>query len=65
VVAIVLALTTSAFAGDPTLDWRTVETDHFVIYYWAPLDDVAHRLGVVAEHAHSLLSPALDHLPTE
>ena len=52
-------------AGDPTLEWRTVETEHFVIYYWAPLDAQARRLGVVAEHAHSLLAPALDHEPTE
>jgi Tol biopolymer transport system component len=64
-LAIVSALARPVFAGDPTLEWRTVETAHFVIYYWAPLDDQARRLGVVAEHAHSLLSPALDHRPTE
>jgi len=58
-------MVTPARAGDPTLEWRTVETAHFVIYYWAPLDEQARRLGVVAEHAHSLLAPALDHEPTE
>ena len=54
---------TPAWAGDPTLTYRTVESDHFVIYYYEPLDDVAHRLAVVAERAHRTLSPALDHQP--
>jgi Tol biopolymer transport system component len=63
VVAILVVTARLASAGDPTRVYRTVETEHFVIYYWAPMDDVARRLGVVAEHAHSLLSPALDHVP--
>ena len=54
---------TPAWAGDPTLTYRTVESDHFVIYYYEPLDDVAHRVAVVAERAHRTLSPALDHQP--
>ena len=54
---------TPAWAGDPTLTYRTVESDHFVIYYYAPLDDVARRVAVVAEHAHRTLSPALGHQP--
>ncbi len=54
---------TPAWAGDPTLAYRTVESDHFVIYYYEPLDDVARRLAVVAERAHRTLSPALDHRP--
>ena len=58
-----LCVSTAAHAGDPTRVYRTVETDHFVIYYWEPLDDVATRVGVVAERAHRTLSPALDHLP--
>ncbi len=58
-----LCVSTAAHAGDPTRVYRTVETDHFVIYYWEPLDDVAARVGVVAERAHRTLSTALDHLP--
>lgn len=42
-----------------------METDHFVIYYWVPLDAVARRVGVVAERAHRVLSPVLDHRPTQ
>ncbi len=52
-----------AWAGDPTRVWRTIESDHFVIHYYAPLYDVARRLAVVAERAHRTLSPALAHQP--
>jgi hypothetical protein len=62
-IAALLLCARVAWAGDPDLTWRTVETDHFVIHYYAPLDDVARRVGVVAERAHRTLSPALDHLP--
>ncbi|HEX4420965.1 MAG TPA: hypothetical protein VH165_23775 [Kofleriaceae bacterium] len=64
-LALIALYATHAWAGDPTRIYRTVETDHFVIYYYTPLDDVARRLGVVAERAHRTLSPALDHLPAE
>jgi Tol biopolymer transport system component len=63
-VALVI-LTRVAWAGDPLRVYRTVETDHFIIYYWVPLDDVAHRIGVLAERAHEILSPALDHAPKD
>ncbi len=66
-VALVVAAAAAApaFAGDPLRVYRTVETEHFIINYYEPMDDVAHRVGVVAERAHRTLSPALDHLPTE
>ena len=64
VLAVLLA-SRSAFAGDPTRVYKSVETDHFRIYYWEPLDDVARRVGVVAERAHRVLSPALGKVPTE
>ncbi len=63
--AVVLAATTPADAGDPRRDYRTVESDHFVIHYYEPLDDVARRIAVVAERAHRTLVPALDHVPSE
>ena len=66
ILLLLLVLATgTARAGDPLRVWKTVETDHFVIYYWEPLDDVAHRVGVAAERAHRILAPALDHTPTE
>jgi len=65
VVSFMLATLGFAHAGDPTRVYKTVETDHFRIYYWEPLDDVARRVGVVAERAHRILSPALGKVPTE
>ncbi len=53
-----------AHAGDPTRTYFTLESDHFVVHYYAPLEDVARRAAVVAERAHRTLSPALDHLPS-
>ena len=53
-----------AEAGDPDREWRTIETAHFVITYPVPLDDIARRVGVVAERAHATLVPALGHSPT-
>ena len=61
--ALVLAAAANAHAGDPTRIHRTIESDHFIINYYAPLDDVAHRVAVLAERAHRTLSPALDHKP--
>jgi len=64
-VALVAAMTTAAHAGDPLREFFTIETDHFVIHYYAPLDDIARRVAVVAEAAHRTLVPALDHAPAE
>ena len=64
-VALVAAMATAAYAGDPLREHFTIETDHFIIHYYAPLEDVARRIGVVAEAAHRTLVPALDHAPTE
>jgi Tol biopolymer transport system component len=64
-VTAVLAVTvTRAHAGDPDRVWRTLESDHFVVHYYAPNDDIARRVAVVAERAHRTLSAALDHQPT-
>ena len=66
VAAVMLvAATTTAYAGDPRRDYKTLESDHFVVHYYEPLGDVARRIAVVAENAHRTLSPALDHVPSE
>ncbi len=54
-----------AYAGDPLRVHRTVESDHFVVHYYEPLEDVARRIAVIAETAHATLAPAFDHRPTE
>ena len=65
VAALVAAATTPAEAGDPTREYRTIESDHFVVHYYEPLGDVARRVAVVAERAHLTLVPALGHAPSE
>ena len=70
-VLVLLLLARVAYAGDPLRIYKTIETDHFIIYYWVPrgdeaaLDDVAHRIGIVSERAHEILSPILDHVPAQ
>jgi WD40-like Beta Propeller Repeat len=61
--ALLVAWAPLARAGDPDRQWRTVETEHFVVNYPAPLDAVARRVAVVAERAHRTLAPALGHAP--
>jgi hypothetical protein len=63
-LAICLLTAAPARAGDPTREYFTIESDHFIVHYYAPLEDVARRIAVVAEHAHRTLAPALDHHPT-
>jgi hypothetical protein len=61
--AIAVATAQTAHAGDSTRVYKTIETEHFIIYYWQPLDDIGRRVAVVAERAHRVLVPALDHDP--
>ncbi len=53
-----------ARAGDPSLVWRTVETEHFEVHYHEPLGDVARKVALSAERAHATLSTALRHAPS-
>ena len=64
-VALATLLPARAEAGDPDRVWMTLETPHFVIHYYQPLDEVARRVSVVAERAHAILVPALGHAPRE
>jgi hypothetical protein len=52
-------------AGDRSLVWKTISTQHFFVHYYEPLDDVAHRVAVVAERSHRVLAPVLGHEPAE
>ncbi len=60
-----LASPSDARAGDSDLVWWTIETEHFVINYYSPNEDVARRVAVVAERAHRNLAPALRHTPRD
>src|SRR5262249_25024431 len=63
--ALLVLLGTDARAGDGTLEWRTLESPHFVVSYYEPNEDIARRVAVVAERAHRVLVPILRHEPDE
>jgi hypothetical protein len=66
VLAILAILVTTAIArADGSLVWETIESPHFVIHYYRPNGDYAHRLAVVAEKAHDLLVGPLGHDPID
>lgn len=65
VLAVLGAAAGPARAGDPTLRFYTIESDHFVIHYDHKLADVARRVADVAERAHRAIVPVLDHAPAE
>src|SRR5690242_18562231 len=54
----------SARAGDPSLRWRTLETEHFRIHFYQGEEDMARALAVRAERAHPLVAPLLGHSPS-
>ncbi len=68
VVAMLALLVTSrpaAGAGNPYLEWWTIETAHFRIHYYKGLEPVAEKLAAVAEGIHGRLVPALGWRPSE
>lgn len=50
-------------AWDPYLEWHTLETPHFRVHYHGGLDELAQRVGTLAEAAHRQLAPELDWEP--
>lgn len=65
VLVVLCALCATAAAGDPERRWWTLESDHFVVHYYEPLEDVARKVAHAAERAHAVLVPALEHAPEE
>ncbi|MDX9722296.1 MAG: BamA/TamA family outer membrane protein [Myxococcota bacterium] len=47
-------------AGDPSLEWHTIETPHFLIHYHDGLEEMATELAAVAEEAQHVFSPLFD-----
>ena len=60
-----LAFAPVAEAGDGRVPWFTIESEHFIVSYHAPLHEVAHRVALVAERAHQELVPNMGHVPAE
>ncbi len=55
----------SARAGDPRLQWYTLETAHFRINFHGGLEPLARRAGFIAENAYRVLGQQLDQRPSE
>jgi hypothetical protein len=57
-----------AHAGDPSQQWRTIETPHFYVHYYRNVrhDEarVAQLVARAAELAHARIVPALRHAPS-
>ncbi len=54
-----------AYAGDPYLDWYTIDTPHFRVHYHGGLEEAAQRTATLAEDAHRVLVPELGFEPRE
>ena len=54
-----------ARAGDPRLQWYTLETPHFRINFHGGLEPLARRAGFIAENAYTVLGQHLDQRPSE
>ena len=55
----------TAQAGDPSQDWKTLESANFIVHYDAHLHEVAVRIAALAERSHAVLAPAMSGPPTE
>jgi Tol biopolymer transport system component len=48
-------------AGNPDLRWRTIETEHFYVHYFAGEEEAAERVALIAEKAYGELSMGWGH----
>ena len=46
-----------SYAADPSLDWKTHESEHFLIHYPQSLKGFVAKVEYLAEHSHESLSP--------
>ncbi len=61
-LALYLSVGTAA-AGSRDLKWRTLQTEHFHVHYYAGSEHAAERAAMVLERAHARLSVGLGHSP--
>ncbi|MCB9701551.1 MAG: PD40 domain-containing protein [Myxococcales bacterium] len=59
----VLGSPTEAGATSRDLKWRTLETEHFYIHYYAGEEEAAARAAMHVERAHERLTAAYGHAP--
>jgi Omp85 superfamily domain/WD40-like Beta Propeller Repeat len=70
IAALLAALSLSAGvreaqAGDPRLQWYTLETPHFRVSFHGGLEPLAQRAAAMAERAYTVLGKDLDQTPSE
>jgi hypothetical protein len=58
-------LAPQALAGDPRLEWYTLQTPHFRVNFHSGLEPAAQRVAAVAERAYGILGKNLDQRPSE
>lgn len=51
----------SVSAGNPDQKWRTIETEHFFIHYFAGQEEAADRTAMIAEQAYEELTNSWGH----
>lgn len=54
-----------AQAGDPRLEWYTLQTEHFRVNYHSGLEPLAQRTANIAERYYTILGNALDYQPSQ
>ena len=54
-----------AFAIDPGLDWKTIESQHLYVHYATGNKAIAERALVIAEQAHERLTKEFNWVPRE
>ncbi|HED32880.1 MAG TPA: hypothetical protein ENJ08_01500 [Gammaproteobacteria bacterium] len=60
-----LLISSTAFAVDPYLDWKTIESDNFYIHYGRGYERLAQKTANSAEQAHLKLQPFFNWQPGE
>lgn len=48
---------------DPSLEYYTIETEHFYIHYYSGMEEFARRVARIQEEAYQVLTPLLDWRP--
>ncbi len=53
----------AAASYDPSLTWRTLRTEHFVVTFHEGEERIAEEMGIAAEHAWDTLTVEIDYAP--
>jgi len=62
-LAVVVSSSHASAIGDPALDWRTVESQHFRVHHPNTLAPLAERVILICESIHGPLTEELAHTP--